>query len=564
MIAVAIGSVILLLSLVAVRTGTDALRRINQQSDINDGLRSGWQAAIDEVDFWRSHQASYFPYGRSFMAQGEEAIAGGAIDRKRLFRERLAGPANAQAGMLDPSSLGAYAWQGLLPAVVGFPVARLPDSGNVNHVDLWYKEDYDNWKNLLGDSSTYDDPSYNSTQWRIMSAVVEGPDPLTSYTLHAADMFDMTQEGMDYMLGHSNAVYNGPFFLPAGWDPWHVMGDWPAISNWQALNIPGHAADEPHLQAIQMDAYRNLGHIGVSSYAPPGTPNAIADPVDPTNPRRSRGIPGALIGAPINPLDTIAPLTVGEGAAAYTLDLDDIREFYVAGLPGVNYEVSLPPLPTDSRVYGTGRHDSYKKRKNRNLLNFFSDHPATGDGFTAPAYNNTTPATNLWSSNLPFILADYDRTVGWSAGTRGNRPSSPHGFFYANRIVPGLGTRAMTDYLDDWYADPQRMFWDHDTFLNNELASLRGRRMAPLLERHTTWIAQVAPAAIDAAFDPDRLDGDHSYMLRTGIVRWRMSGRDRAVALIHLGGAPGDPAFRFNIPMLGTTFQGARLLYGRD
>ena len=91
---------------------------------------------------------------------------------------------------------------------------------------------------------------------------------------------------------------------------------------------------------------------------------------------------------------------------------------------------------------------------------------------------------------------------------------------------------------------------------------MAGRSVALMLERHIVWTDHLPSAPTDALLAPQSLPEDDIRM-QTGIVRWRQSGRDRGVGWVRVTDAQ-DHRITMALPMMGTTYRGARERWGRD
>ena len=563
LISLALGSLILLLAIIAVRSGTEALAHISRMASINDGIRNGWIAISDDTDYWRSHADESYPYGRDFMQIGEDSSGGVTVNRKRPFREWKTPSDTKEAtrskgGMIDPSSPGAYILHGNVPAIVGFPVARVPDSGHLLNVDYFWQDDFP--------------AGYNVGEWRLMAGIIEGPDPLTSYRLSKDDLIggdvaniaDATTRSVWTTTDFGVVDYAvTPFTLPRGWDPWKVMGDWPSLANSEDGLLPKSGAgvdlvpdDEPHLQAVAKVAFRNLGHPGVMSYAPPGTSTLIATkPVNRSIVTANSGIgeiPGSLSGQPVDP-------TATPGAE------DD----FIVGLPSANIPLRVPNIPTDIRIYrsGGGRADQQPsdiQRLNRQFYGMFPPRNGNPGKPYRDRYFTTTPTSNLWSGNLRWMMQDSDAALGWSVGIK-DFISTPMGMIYASRaqLNAGTGEWRYDKLLDDWYVDPVRRMWSDSTYDAEANTRYSGRSMRSMLLPHLTWTQQVPSAPTDSLVPAQDL-GESGVRLRTGILRWRHSGRDRTLGMVEVSMQSGDESLTMSLPTLGSTWRGARMLWGKD
>lgn len=555
LIAIALGAIVLLIAIIGTRIGAQTLRDISRQMAVNEALRTGWIALADEADTWRSYADRGFPHGRDFMHVGQTAAGGTTIDQKRLFRQRIPPPPAGNDGMLDPSSPAAFMLNGQLPAVVGFPVARVPDSGDRRNINRLFQANYP--------------AGFGSNEWRLMYGVIEGPCALTSFKLTCDDLVDATTLDPDTRSKWSTWVGGGdlarraahPFSLPRGWDPWHIMGDWPSLANIGGVLAGVIPAGTPNLQSIQYAAFRNNGHLGVWTYAPPGIGNIIATaPENRENVTANQGVgevPGSLLGLPRDPLGTA-------GA----------ENDYSTGMPGPSRKAKVVPVVTEVRLHISnpgGRVDqqsSLNSEKNRRLLALFPPNNFNGlvDRLFVDIFQNTTLTSNLWSGNLRWMLIDYDSAGGWSVGYDGI-PASPHGMIYANRVIFDQ-TSGAWDYnqmTDDWYRDPLRLLWGDNSAERStrELTRFAGRSIRPMIERHVVWTDHVPAAPADAVLTPIGID-TAMMRLRTGIVRWRSGGADRALGQVMVSADGSAETWNFAMPLIGSTFRGARMRLDKD
>ncbi|TVR12358.1 MAG: prepilin-type N-terminal cleavage/methylation domain-containing protein [Planctomycetota bacterium] len=605
MIAIALGSMIMIMAILAVRASMDALRTLEHHARVNDAIRVGWMALADDMDYWRSHADEEYPYGRGFMREGPDASGGG--DPKRPFREWVPAsdtPSRERGGMIDPSRPGAYILSGHLPAIIGSFSARVPASGHLGDYQLFTDEDYDtfNARRKEADEGGANAFPLLTRSWRLMTNLWEGPDPLTTFPVTRDNLIDVNNKeafriegeaGWETYYNHTVEQWNNirgvargelkvSLSLPKGWAPRTIMGDWPSLANYE--RSVGLGADEPHLQAVQRAAFRNLGHVGVASYAPPGAGTLIAEPPDNLfdrtiwapdftsaampHPRsvRQGAVPGSLTGAVRDPL----------GSA-------DAANDYITGMPGSGVMLHVAPIPVQWHIHAHSNwitsHIQLDNRRNlslRNLATFSLIGTFRAYSGSSQPWRTITPASNLASGNMKIMLMDYERATGaifgHSSGSQ-TMASSPTGFIYANRLDYEGDAWTAGPLLEDFYRDPQRRLWaDQAMDFSFELRSashwardrnvLSGRSYALMLERHIVWTDHLPSGPTDALLAPVSLPGDDVRM-QTGIVRWRQSGKDRGLGWLRVTDAKGEQ-ITIGLPVMGTTYRGAREFWQLD
>lgn len=447
MFAIALSLVIIVLAIAAVRSAAQSVAHIQRNSAQNALIRSGWFAALDDVDFWNSHANPEYPWLKGPMSDAV-AIAGDTNNPwdKRAFRRVVWQGPNAP-GRLLPHQLESWYRNGPLPGPM--PRVRVP-------------------------------PRYE-----LMLFLVSGGDPTTD-------------------------VQRDPrkFFVPAGWAPWHVQGDYSVVSN---------VTDDGTRPATQLAVFAELGHQGVYAYLPPGTPNLVLRPS--TNRLTANigdratwydwgEVPWSLAVPASGPF---SPTSVAVPAAAQ-----------VARHQRLNYILGLPGSPRTNYVtYATDIDDE-----------------------VMAAYGNAA------STPSKFWLTDLELTTGGV--------SRPSGAFLGNRaLLSADGTQFDTDALiDSTTLDPWRSLQD------TALATQAQPDLALMAGRFASRTFHLPQAPTDAPMPDLAQRPTGSAALATAILRVRHAGADRAwLSVLVLDPESGQ---RIELPFtaLGTTFRGARQHWG--
>lgn len=314
------------------------------------------------------------------------------------------------------------------------------------------------------------------------------------------------------------------FQMPAGWAPWHLQGDYASIAN---VTLPG-------AQATQWRLFKQLGHLGVAAYMPPGTVNLISRPA--TN----RTV--ANIGNPVRYYDWgEIPWALATGAAGNP-----------AAFSPVEMQVpSTAEEPDNSR----GNY----------LLGMLS----TGKSMEF-RWNNEDPGkvplshsrpSNDRSGAIKFWATDLDAALGRER-YRDTDLRTSVGFLLPSRALTAEdGSWDATPLIDGVVIDPLRLLTDDGATLNNVRSGDRGLISEERMRRRfmvNTW--HVPQAASDADPDLDSHPPDQT-MLRTGIYRTRTAGGDRVQVTIAVQGARGR-RIELGTRMLGTDYRGARMHWG--
>jgi prepilin-type N-terminal cleavage/methylation domain-containing protein len=296
MIAIALSTVIILIAVSAFRQAAHAMSLMNRLSLENGMIRTGYFLSADDCDYWNSQANPEYPYLKGYMSDQIEIAGdkGNNIYNKRPFREvafRSSVLPAASGGVADPNF---------------DPNWDLPHDGR-----SWYRNyvlpSYRGWRPDLSTGSettgyvywpTFNDSSSFSNWW--------GGPPLGSIgTRYGTPNWEAcTRSGAGWMWSGGNTVT-----LPVGWgDLWHIWGDYSVLSNIGDVRKVGHPGPDdapasadgtgpdgyPRVDGDPLNAdsiacrgarpklmfrlFRELGHIGVYTYMPPGTLNLIAAP----------------------------------------------------------------------------------------------------------------------------------------------------------------------------------------------------------------------------------------------------------------------------------------------
>ncbi len=473
MISLALALGILLVAVSGFRMAAASMGRLERLSVENNLLRSGYLMLMEDVDFWHSHANPEYPYRKGFMSD-EVEIAGDRGNNhvdKRLFK-----PVEFQTGR------AAYDPNWLQP----------------NDRRSWYR-----------------------------NHSVQSPNPMS---------FDKSEASFRQrvVFAQANRVEQTwhPNLAP-GWEPWHVVGDYAKLANVAA--DAGGDPDDPIANArplLTWNVFKSLGHVGVYTYLPPGTPNLILRPSD--------NLTTAAIGDPARnydkgevPWSLSTPQTGADGAfkpgtVTVPTFTDNVRGHYFFGMPG----------------RGGLRHD-YKD-------SMCGGGVWKGDGWEwRPATARVGTSEPFWLADLEQINGDYDQSIGLVIG---------------NRLVAAdlAGSRMDAGPLVDRpMADPWRSF---------------GRVAPPNTDIHTRASDDIAywqqerdftSTTIHLPRNPtDRPNPELADLpvgtpgMGTGILRLRLRGGDRAACTVRLIDSTGGLVHELGFTAIGTTLRGARQHWG--
>jgi prepilin-type N-terminal cleavage/methylation domain-containing protein len=501
LIALSLGSIVLLVAITTLRSAGQAIAEMSRVSAENDALRAGWLNAMDDADFWRSHAEPSFPFGKAFTSEEP------AVDAQyRPFRAWQPNARGLQA--INPASWDGWSVTGFMPDVITPQPSRYLAKGG-------------------GGQVRFEDS--NPLTWYMILPVVMGNVAISDLPLRL--------EGQGYRSGGTNpepvsagTTARGHFYLPAGWDPWHIVGSFAAIAN-----VQNHRGQESTWRT-----YAQLGHLGVNAYAEPGTPSLVVTP--PSNRAAIASVSRIQPGAAFPTGFSADQLELNWGEIPYALTgshrLDGSRSsldslHYVRGLPGP-------------------------------VRGFFTPPAAPADLFQNGNLANSNPSNVQWlslsqlrfSGQLRQFSMDLDLTTSRWLGI-GDRAAVPHIMVYPNRLLR-LTTGWDADQLfTDWTSDPQRPLWIDGADVNSPAARTR----APLRQTLSTRIALVPASA------PDWDQTTHATVGRTPsvqheIFRIRENARDATQLRITAQRDDGSRPVVLIFEPLSTTYRGARMHWG--
>ncbi|MBA2481278.1 MAG: hypothetical protein H0V44_11500, partial [Planctomycetes bacterium] len=258
LIAISLSLATMLVAVSTFRQAAQTISVMNRLSTENGLLRTGYFLNAEDVDFWNSHANPDFPFLKGHMSDevAHTGDGGNNLDNKRLFR-RVAFRSKA----LGP---GPGSVAGASMASGDFD----PNWEQPNDARSWYR-------NYLMPNPTplvYDRSLGNPTDGYPMGKV----------------LWDSAEDATKSL----NKVQAGRMQLPLGWAPWHIAGDYSAVScinlDYAGISAPNYGdpsglkPDAPGLRGARPNLiwqlFKELGHTGVYTYMPPGTLTLIQCP----------------------------------------------------------------------------------------------------------------------------------------------------------------------------------------------------------------------------------------------------------------------------------------------
>jgi len=492
LVATGIALVILLLAASAVRIASQSLRLIRTTAEENALLQRGWLEALQDVDYWQSHASPDFPYLAGPMSE-TVSISGGTDHPwdKRPFRPVTFRP-DLNPNLLLPHDPRSW-YRGAL-SVGPMPVSRPAGSYEPTFICL----------------STPD----------AIGSVFKSDSPLTHF--------------------------------PAGWAPWHQMGDYAAITRalatgdgdteyQTAVGADPSRAVSDYLPSLQWWLFSVLGHTGVSAYLPAGSLSLINRPA--TN-------------------RTVANI----GNPAKYFDWGEVPWTFAAGGPGGANDFSPQAFTTPSTADFPAGAISQVRRHNM-LLGY----PGSGNGLTGirssvlnfPSWwRSQSRYTNERSGFNTAFAMDLETVSSPAKCEPGNWNSGgyyPHALFY-----PGKAFRVGVDWdattlIDRTVEDPFRLMWDADANDDYNVASTT--KQSSRMWKRFTRVTQHQPAvATDDDRRPDSFDSN--LQMRHELVRFRTSYNDRARVTVTVHNPTSGNTMSVIANTIGTSFKGARQHWG--
>lgn len=533
LVAVALAALILVLAAAAVRNAAQTLRTIQTTAEENALLQRGWLEAMQDADYWLTHASPDFPYLAGPMSAKVEVGAGKDTDHpwdKRPFR-----PVTFRTGA-NPGDL-------------------LPHDPKA-----WYRG------NTITNTTPVNRPAPNYLP-TFTIAMVPG-DPIVG---------QVKNDG-------------GVVIYPAGWTPWHIAGDYAAMTRALALGDgstefadtmagqssadlhyqdaieytwPGATAvgsarvdglpnrrDSDYLPSIQWWLFSELGHTGAEAYMPSGTLQLINRPG--TN--RTTG---------------------NIGNASKFFNIGEVPWATASGGPSGSFSAQAFTCPSVALLPG------FSSVRRRNML---IGQPGSGNGLTAVAADKvgdlvtgagqTTVSSRYINFRSGFnncFATDYETTASRAIPAYGNWNDGdkiPHALFYpgrAFRIGSGAGAWDANTLIDRTVEDPFRLLFDDNAVdVNDSNTKTYTRTQTDTAQRmwnrfkHAT---QLQPAvATDDDRRPDSF-GD-APQLQTTIVRYRSNYADRTRVTIIVHNPRTGSTVELPTMLIATSYRGARMHWG--
>ncbi|MBA3707583.1 MAG: prepilin-type N-terminal cleavage/methylation domain-containing protein [Planctomycetes bacterium] len=536
MIAISLSAVIVMVAVTAFRQAAQTMAVVNRLSVENVLLRTGYFINTEHVDFWNSHANPDFPYGKGHMS--DEVVragdGGNNIDNKRLFR----------------------------------PVAfHKPDKDGVDFDPNWeLPHDARSWyRNYLTANPTplvYDRSLGNPTDGYPVGKV------FWDSAEDAAKSLDKVQAGM--------------MQLPLGWAPWHIVGDYSAISavnlQYAGVSAPdyGDAAalrpDAPGLRGARPNLiwqlFKQLGHTGVYTYMPPGTINLIQCP--------SINDTEAAIGDPSR--------NWCKGEIPWSLSLmPSTGKTRCGSWPNGGRVITCSQLPTVVSCPSTAQVPDNSKG------NYFLGMPASNsricfhpDGGNQYQQGGIAAYDEAYGGSVPHYAADLDWINGdsmylasggaWSNWTQLQARLSV-GLMYGTRFVPANIQCTSFD------ADPLIDATTRDPFrsLDKEISNFAGQftQRATSFEASartmTFWKQQLnygsrtvhLPRNLTDDPAPNLTDkAESSPTMSTEILRFRYRSLDKAQCSVRVQDPISGRVIELGYTTVGSTLRGARQHWG--
>jgi len=466
---------ILLVAVAGFRMAAASMGRLERLSVENNLLRSGYLLLMEDVDFWHSHANPEYPYRKGFMSDRVE-IAG--------------------------------------------------DDGN-NHVDKRVFKPVEFQTGRVGHDPNWLQPNDRRTWYRNHS--VQSLNPMT---------FDKSDANFKQRVVFEQAEkVDGTAYprLSPGWEPWHVFGDYAKLANVDS-DASGDPVDEiaNARPVLIWNVFKSLGHTGVYTYLPPGTPNLILRP--------SHNLTKAAISDPGQhydkgevPWSLSLPVSVAgkptPGSVTVPAFADNVRGHYFFGMPG-----------------RSGLRHDYKEAMCGGGL--WRDHhwppwewrPAT------PRHGTSEPH---WLADLEQVNGDYDQSIGLVIGNR---------MVASDLAGSSLDAKPLVDrpLTDPWRSlgrvAPPTV--DVHTRVGDDLAYWQQ-------ERDFTSTTVHLPRNPTDKPNPELADLPVGTPgMSTGILRLRLRGGDRAACSVRLIDATGGLVHELGFTAVGTTLRGARQHWG--
>lgn len=553
-IAVPLAAGIALMAFFAVRSVMQSARIIQRATEDNAALRAGWLLAMNEADCWSSHANPDYPYLR-----GHNAV------EVRDYSGNLANAANKRLFRPIPVTSAIYTGHDLLPHderswYVG------PAMSQVHlHTLTWV-------------SGTGYSKIDNSLQ--PATPIRYHPDPMTTPDQRPA--------------GRDGFIPAPPIpCLPAGWEGWHLHGDFAAVDN---LNKPlapppvppSPLGNETGQQAL-VRIYGKLGHLGTAAYMSPGTvPFPLTEPVN-----RPEYVPG-LSPSTEDYFGVYPPVqSQKDKMTSQRWSWGEIPWALCPNLAALNNHTGVPSAsPAPPAVLPLGLDPS--------LTNFINGMPSgqktypvevvTTTNVTTYIENMRPQFTNQQTKGMYLFPVDYQTALNRDRGLTIIAGIYPARGFYSRTGV--LRWHPVTGKLMDDDNNPCEQSlkppgyapdWDHQTSLDSltlqpfrlmnygileKSQGLNSRttydRLAysdlSRMEDQHTVTTSFAPAIPG---DSRELPVDRAPVsLRLSVLRTNLLGYDRVTTRIKVSRAETGKGYELELSPLGSSFRGARWYWG--
>jgi hypothetical protein len=536
LIAIGLSLAIMMVAVTTFRQAAQTIALMNRLSVENGLLRVGYFLNTEDVDFWHSHANPDYPYLKGHMsdqvAYGSDG--GNNLDNKRLFRRVAFHPGKNGATGFDPN------WE------------------QPHDARSWYR----NYLAANPAPLVYD---------RSLGSPADG------YAMGKL-FWDSVEDAAKSL----NKVEAGAMQVPLGWAPWHIAGDYSAVSsiNLDYAGVPapdyGDAAslkpDAPGLRGARpqliWQLFKELGHTGVYTYMPPGTIGLIQCPNindteanvgDQTKNWCKGEIPWSLSAMPPTAMTrkgfwpnagriiSYSPLPTVVSTPTSAQIPDNSRGNYFMGMPSSNARVCFHP--DGGNNYSEGGIAPYDDDR----------------GGSNPHY-----AADLdWVNGDSFYLAAGQAYANWTS----LQARCSVALMYGTKFTPTnfLGT-AFDAYplIDATTRDPYRA-------IDKETTNFAGKytqgatRWENSARTMSFWRQQMKfgsqtvhlPSNHTDACPPDVADHPKGMpTMSTGIMRYRYRSLDKAMCTVRMQDPTTGRTVDMGYTMVGTTLRGARQHWG--
>ena len=518
LVALAVGAMVLLMAFVAVRSAWQTAREVQRQGRINDLLRQGYFQTMNEADFWDSHANPEYPFMQSKMSEvrpdAAGALSGNSPLDKRPFRAvQWSAYGAADPHRLVPGTPASWHRTGVMGGLQPLPRARR--IGWAFHPA---------WHTVLDATN----PCQETMQW-FRWAWVDPDGRGTRWLLDTENSRVLSQ------------YFEAPWNLPAGWDPWHLIGDYAAVGNvhYEPETRSEQAYPAGNKCASVFRAFGALGHLGVLAYLSPGTFGIV---MRPTTNRHELGVQGASAvpfdwgevpwalaraGTGYSPVNMSRP-SVAEGTPATKVD-QPLRYNLSIGGPGIS-----------TRWFG-----------------------AIVEGANPPRTSELLDHSEDSGSPNNYWLIDYQAASG-----SGRQPIAA---MYGNRPMRGPTAVAPWDDTElDWLVmDPFRSITNFSSSgyemrkLDDPSPNKHGSiTYLDWFHRYAARTGHVPRIPTNADVGAARAGGVETMRMSTAVARMYHAGSDRALLSIRINDAERDIAYETSFCALGANLRGARATWG--